>query len=118
MNISATQVAGTMRALVLMLAPFAPYLSAELWETLGERSQLLRQPWPKFDPELAREEEIEVPIQVNGKNRARMVVPAGLQEAEMRERALGEEKIRTLIDGKQVVKVIVVPDKLVNIVVR
>ena len=112
------QVAAMMRDLVLMLAPFAPYLAAELWETLGEKSDLLREPWPKFDADLAREEEIEVPIQVNGKNRSRTVVPAGLPEADMRERALADEKIRPLLAGKEVVKVIVVPDKLVNIVAR
>jgi leucyl-tRNA synthetase len=93
-------------------------LAAELWETLGEKSDLLREPWPKFDADLAREEEIEVPIQVNGKNRSRTVVPAGLPEADMRERALADEKIRPLLAGKEVVKVIVVPDKLVNIVAR
>ncbi|HWC18015.1 MAG TPA: class I tRNA ligase family protein, partial [Terriglobales bacterium] len=116
--IPAGQIRATMRYLVLMLAPFAPYLAVELWETLGERSQLLKEPWPAFDAELAREEEIEVPIQINGKNRSRIVVPAGLPEAEMKSRALADEKIRVLLDGKSVVKVIVVPDKLVNIVAR
>jgi leucyl-tRNA synthetase len=112
------QVRLMLRDLVLMLAPFAPYLAAELWETLGERSQLLREPWPNFDSQLAREEEIEIPIQVNGKNRARMVVPAGLPETDMRERALADEKIRALLQGKSVANVIVVPDKLVNVVAR
>ncbi|HVH87181.1 MAG TPA: leucine--tRNA ligase [Terriglobales bacterium] len=116
--IPSRQVRATMRHLVLMLAPFAPYLAAELWETLGERSQLLREAWPAFDPELAREEEIEVPIQINGKNRSRIIVPARLAEADMQGRALADEKIRALLDGKSVVKVIVVPDKLVNIVAR
>jgi len=116
--VPAAQVRLILRDLVLMLAPFAPYLAAELWQTLGERSDLLREPWPQFNPELAREEEIEVPIQINGKNRSRIVVPVGLPEAEMQERALADEKIRALLEGKQVVKVIVVPDKLVNIVAR
>jgi leucyl-tRNA synthetase len=112
------QVRLMLRDLVLMLAPFAPYLASELWETLGERSQLLREPWPNFDSQLAREEEIEIPIQVNGKNRARMVVPAGLPETDVRERALADEKIRALLQGKSVANVIVVPDKLVNVVAR
>jgi len=116
--IAARQVRASVRFLVLMLAPFAPYLAAELWETLGERSQLLREPWPAFDPELAREEEVEVPIQINGKNRSRIIVPAGLREADVQNRALADEKIRSLLDGKSVLKVIVVPDKLVNIVAR
>jgi len=107
-----------LRDMVLMLAPFAPYVAAELWETLGETSDLLREPWPQFNPEVAQEEEIDVPIQINGKNRARMVVPVGLPEEELKERALADEKICVLLEGKQVVKVIVVPDKLVNIVAR
>src|SRR5579885_2879420 len=117
-EVSAQQIRLMLRDLVLMLAPFAPYLAAELWETLGERSQLLREPWPKFDPELAREEEIEIPIQINGKNRARIIVPAGLPEADVQSRALADEKIHALLEGKSVVKVIVGPDKLVNIVAR
>lgn len=117
-EVSAQQVRLMLRDLVLMLAPFAPYLASELWETLGERSQLLREPWPKFDPELAREEEIEIPIQINGKNRSRIIVPAGLPEADVQARALTDEKIHALLEGKSVVKLIVVPDKLVNIVAR
>ena len=106
------------RYLVLMLQPFAPYLAAELWEHLGEPTELMRDSWPEYDPELAREEEIEIPIQVNGKNRSRILVPAGLPEHDVRQRALGDEKIQSLTTEKQVLKVIVVPDKLVNIVVR
>ncbi|HET9741856.1 MAG TPA: leucine--tRNA ligase [Terriglobales bacterium] len=106
------------RYLVLMLAPFAPYLSSELWEKLGERSQLLREPWPRFNPELAREEEIELPIQINGKNRSRITVPAGTGDEEVRERALADEKIAALLGSKVPLKVIVVPGKLVNLVVR
>jgi leucyl-tRNA synthetase len=112
------QIAETMRVLVLMLAPFAPYVAAELWETLGERGQLLREAWPKFNSELAREEEIELPIQVNGKNRSRITVPAGTADELVRERALADEKVCALIADKQLMKVIVVPGKLVNLVVR
>jgi len=114
--VPAKQVSSTLQTLVLMLAPFAPYLASELWEALGEKSQLLRESWPKFDPELAREEQVEIPIQINGKNRSRTVVPAGLDDEEVRTRALADEKIRVLLDGKEIVKVIVVPNKLVNIV--
>ncbi|HEV2114259.1 MAG TPA: class I tRNA ligase family protein, partial [Terriglobales bacterium] len=107
-----------MRDLVLLLAPFAPFLAHELWQTLGERSNLLKEPWPKFDPALAKEDEIEIPIQMNGKLRSRVVVPAGSSEEFVRERALADEKVRSLLDGRQVVKAIVVPGKLVNIVVK
>jgi leucyl-tRNA synthetase len=106
------------RDMVLLLAPFAPYLAHELWEMLGEGENLLHAAWPKYDPALAKEEEIEIPVQVNGKLRGRIVVPADASEEEMRTRALAEEKVQTFIAGKQVVKVIIVPAKLVNIVVR
>ncbi len=106
------------RTLALLLAPFAPYLAYELWEMLGEEGSLLRAPWPKYDPALAKEDEIELPVQVNGKLRSRIVVPADASDELVRERALAEEKVATLIGGKQIVKVIVVPGKLVNVVVR
>jgi leucyl-tRNA synthetase len=106
------------RTLALLLAPFAPYLAHELWEMVGEKGSLLRAPWPKYHPALAKEEEIELPVQVNGKLRSRIVVPADAADDLVRERALADEKIVTLIDGKQIVKVIVVTGKLVNIVVR
>jgi leucyl-tRNA synthetase len=106
------------RNLVLMLAPFAPYIAAELWEELGESTNLLRQPWPRFDPSLAKEDEVEVAVQVNGKLRGRVTVPADSSEDTTREAALRDEKVRAAMDGKQIAKVIVVPHKLVNIVVR
>ena len=110
--------ADVQRNLALLLAPFAPYLAHELWETLGEKSNLLRAPWPKYDPALAKEEEIEIPVQINGKLRSRIVVPADATEDVLRERALADDRIRAAIAGKQVVKVIVVPGKLVNFVIR
>jgi leucyl-tRNA synthetase len=106
------------RNLVLLLAPFAPHLAHELWEMLGEKGSLLRAPWPKYDPALAKEEVIEIPVQINGKLRSLIVVPADSLEDVIRERALSDEKIKAAIAGKQVVKVIVVPGKLASIVVR
>jgi leucyl-tRNA synthetase len=106
------------RKFVLMLHPFAPFLSCELWEMLGESSNLLRQSWPQYDATLAKEEEIEYAVQVNGKLRSHIVVPAGTPEEQVREAALADPKIRAAIEGKQVVKVIVVRDKLVNVVVK
>jgi leucyl-tRNA synthetase len=106
------------RDLVLLLAPFAPYLAHELWETLGERESLLRAAWPNYDPALAKEEEIEIPVQVNGKLRGRILVPADASEDRVRERAFADEKVRAAIAGKQFVNWIYVPGKLVNIVVR
>jgi leucyl-tRNA synthetase len=111
-------VAEAQRALVLLLHPFAPYVAHELWETLGETGNLLREPWPEYDPVLAREEEIEYAVQINGKVRSRVLVAADSADAAVRERALGDEKVRATLDGKQVVKIVVVPGKLVNIVIR
>ncbi len=106
------------RDLVLLLAPFAPHLANELWEMLGERGSLLRAPWPKYDPALAKEEEIEIPVQINGKLRSLIVVPVDSSQELIQERALSNEKVKAAIAGKQVVKVIIVPGKLANIVVR
>ena len=85
---------------------------------LGERGNLLHAPWPQYDPALAKEEEIEIPVQVNGKLRSRIVVAADASEEDVRQRALADEKAQSFLAGKQVVKVILVPAKLVNIVVR
>jgi len=102
--------------LVLMLSLFAPHIADELWEALGHAGPAIRAPWPAFDPALAAEEEIEIPVQVNGKLRGRIRVPVGTPEAEIRERALRE--VAQHVNGRQVVKWIIVPQKLVNIVVK
>jgi leucyl-tRNA synthetase len=104
--------------LVLMLAPFAPYLAAELWETLGENSNLLRAPWPKYDPALAKEDVVEMAVQVNGKIRARITVPADADEEAIKAVASADEKVKAAIAGKTMVKVLVVKGRLVNIVVK
>jgi leucyl-tRNA synthetase len=106
------------RNLVLLLAPFAPYLANELWEMLGEQGSLLRASWPQYDPALAKEEEVEIPVQVNGKLRGRVTVPADAEESFVIERALADEKVKAAIAGKQVVKKIYVPGKMVNLVVK
>jgi leucyl-tRNA synthetase len=116
--IPALLLAEVQRDLVLLLAPFAPYAAHELWEMLGEKGNLLKAPWPKYDAALAKEEELEIPVQVNGKLRGRVVVPADAPEDFVVERALGDEKVRSAIAGKHIVKTIFVPGKLVNIVVK
>jgi len=103
--------------LTLMLAPMTPHLAEELWEMLGHGEGLPRVNWPKFNPELAREEEVEIVVQINGRVRGRMRVPAGLAEEEVTRRALQNPGVAAHMDGKRVVKRIVVPDKLVNLVV-
>jgi leucyl-tRNA synthetase len=114
----AALLADVQRRLVLLLAPFAPYVAAELWETLGEQDNLLRHPWPDYDPALAKEEEIEYPIQINGKLRSKMTVPADSTEEFVRERALADEKVRAALEGHELAKVIVILGKLVNVVIR
>ncbi len=110
--------ADAQRRLTLLLATLAPYLASELWEMLGEKTSLLRVPWPKYDPALAKEDEIEIPVQVNGKLRGLIVVPVDTSKEQLEKLALAEPKIQSFIAGKQVVKIIVVPGKLVNIVVK
>jgi leucyl-tRNA synthetase len=116
--ISAALLREVQRDLVLLLAPFAPYLAHELWEMLGEKGSLLKASWPKFDPVLAKEDEIEIPVQVNGKLRGKVVVGADSDESTVRERALADQKVQAAIAGKSIVKVIVVPGKLVSLVVK
>jgi leucyl-tRNA synthetase len=106
--------------LTLMLAPMTPHLAEELWEMLGHSDGLWNASWPILSAEkieLARDEEVEVVVQVNGRVRARLTVAAGLPEAELVPKALAEPAVAQHINGKRVVKQIVVPDKLVNFVV-
>jgi leucyl-tRNA synthetase len=117
-NIPTCLLADVQRNLVLLLAPYAPYLAHELWEMLGEKGSLLRAQWPKYNPALAKEEEIEIPVQVNGKLRSRVLVPAEAEEALVKDRALADEKVKPLMAGKTIVKAIYVPGKLLNFVVR
>ena len=117
-KISGTAIAEVFRTLTLLLAPFAPFLAAELWEQIGGEGAVFRVAWPIADPELAREDEIEIPVQVNGKLANVVTVPAGSDEATIQAAAQADAKVAARIAAKTVVKVIVVPGKLVNIVVR
>jgi leucyl-tRNA synthetase len=117
-DLSAPVIAEVIEKLTLMLEPFAPYLAEELWEEQGREGPVFRHAWPEYDPELARDEEAEVVIQVNGKLRGRISVAFGTSREALEKLALADSKVQPLLDGKQVVKIIVVPDKLVNIVVR
>jgi leucyl-tRNA synthetase len=111
-------IAKLLEPLVLMLAPFAPYISAELWERLGHKTAVLRQPWPIFDEDLARESEIEVPVQIGGKLRSVIRVPVDITQEDLRDAAMADEKVKHFLDGRQVFKVIIVPGKLVNLLVK
>ncbi len=102
---------------MLLLAPFAPHLAEELWQALGHTTTLAYEPWPTFDPALAKADEIEVPVQVNGKVQARLTVPAEIDDKALEAAALADETVKAQIAGKTIKKVIVVPRKLVNLVV-
>jgi len=104
-------------ALLTMLAPFAPHLAEELWETLGHGGSIFRQPWPVADAVLAQADAVEVVVQVNGKVRSRQLVPRGTAEERLKALALDDPRVQAWTAGKAVRKVVVIPDKLVNIVV-
>jgi leucyl-tRNA synthetase len=107
-----------MEALVLLLSPLAPHLAEELWEALGHSRSLAYEKWPEFDEAALKAETVEVPLQINGKLRAKIVVPADCNQQALEEAARSHERIVELLDGKQIVKAIVVPGRMVNFVVR
>jgi leucyl-tRNA synthetase len=104
--------------LTLMLAPMTPHLAEELWDMLGHTGGLWTVTWPAFNPQLAKENEVEIVVQVNGRVRGKLVVEAGLSEAGVVSKALADPAVARHVNGKNVVKMIVVPDKLVNLVVK
>jgi leucyl-tRNA synthetase len=103
--------------LVLILAPFAPHIAEELWQRLGHTESLAYEPWPEYDRELIKEKEIELAVQVNGKIRDRIVVPADADEKQIKQKALSCEKVAATMAGKEPRKVIIVKSRLVNIVI-
>lgn len=109
-------------AMVIMLAPFAPHAAEEMWQSLGHEGSLLAKEggarWLVADEKIAKRDEIEVPVQVNGKLRSRLQSTPEATEGELREMALADERVQTWIDGREIVKVVVIPARLVNIVVR
>jgi leucyl-tRNA synthetase len=117
-EIPAPVVRELLRTLVLLLAPFAPYLAAELWEELGEEGAVLRAPWPVSNPKLSKENELEIPVQINGKLVIVVRVVADADAKVIEAAALADERVQSRIVGKTVVKIIVVPGKLVNLVVK
>jgi leucyl-tRNA synthetase len=117
-EIPAPVVRELLTSLALLLAPFAPFLAAELWEELGGEGAILRAPWPKSDPGLAKEDEIEIPVQINGKLISVVRVGADADAKTIEAAALADEKVRARSAGKSVVKVIVVPGRAVNLVVK
>ncbi len=107
-----------MERFVQLLSPFVPHLAEELWQQLGHDKTLAYEPWPQCDQSFLKEDTVEVPVQVNGKLRGRIVVPTGADNSVMESAARGDEKIAEWLGGKTVVKTIVVPGKMVNFVVK
>ena len=106
------------KTFIVLLSPYVPHLAEELWERAGEKPTVSRAPWPAYDDAHTVDDEIEMVFQINGKIRSKLVVPAGLPAAEMEKLARTDKRIIELTDGKEIVKVITVPNKLVNIVVK
>lgn len=102
---------------LLLLAPFCPHIAEELWVAIGFKPSILEQRWPEWDEAIAKEEEIELVIQVNGKVRSKLMIAAGISDEEIKELALHDDKIRTYIEGKTIKNIFVVKGKLVNVVV-
>ncbi len=108
----------SLEALIRMLAPFAPHISEELWQQFGHTESLAQTDWPEFNEGLAREEEIEIAVQINGKLRSRIFVTPDASKEVLEETALADEKIKAQIEGRDMVKIIVIPGRLVNVVIR
>jgi leucyl-tRNA synthetase len=106
----------SLETVVVLLSPFVPHFAEELWEALGNRDSIIKTRWPEYDPEAVLEEEILIVIQVNGKLRDRMTIPVSYGEEEVKAWALKSDRIRKLVEGKEIRRVILVPKKLVNIV--
>ena len=107
-----------MESLVLLLSPLAPHICEELWQQLGHTDTLAYEPWPTFDPEAVREDTVEIPVQINGKLRSRIVVPAGASKEALETAARADAKITQQLGLQQEVKVVVVPGRMVNFVTR
>jgi leucyl-tRNA synthetase len=114
---SASAMREAIEALVIMISPFAPHTAEELWEMTGHQGGIENASWPSFDEDVAKADEIVVPVQVNGKLRSRLTVPAESPESELRERALADAAVRPHIEGKTIKSVVIVKGKLINVVV-
>jgi len=115
-ELSVNIMAEAIEAVALLLSPFVPHFAEELWEALGKKESILIRPWPDYDPQAVLEDEVLIVVQVNGKLRDRVIVPTSYGENQVKEAALKTEKIRSLVEGREIRKVILVPKKLVNIV--
>ena len=107
-----------LKSLILMLEPFTPFIAEELWEEIGEAAPVFRHAWPSVNESYLIEDEVEVPVQVNGKLRGKIVIPTGSTKEVLEAAALADEKVSGFIAGREIVKVIALPGKMVNIVIK
>ncbi|MFA5761710.1 MAG: class I tRNA ligase family protein, partial [Dehalococcoidales bacterium] len=106
------------KILLLLLAPSAPHIAEELWQKTGHKYSIHNWKWPEWDEELAQDEEIPIIIQINGKTRDKEMVSASITEEEAKEIILAKPKVKAYLEGKEIVKIIYVPKKLINLVIR
>ena len=102
--------------LCILISPFAPHIAEELWEIIGNKPSILDQPWPTYNNELIKKEEKLIVVQINGKLRHKVIVPAFYEEEEIKTAVLNEKRIKDLINNKKIKKIIYIKDKLINIV--
>lgn len=104
--------------MILLLASFAPHITEEMWHLIGKEGSVHNQPWPQYDEKALKREEKEIVIQVNGKVRDKVILPMDVSKEDMEKQALGRKKIKNMTEGKEIVKIITIPKKLINIVVK
>ena len=109
---------GEMKVLLILLNPVAPHITEELWSLLDKDSRLIDQKWPEWDESKTVEDMVEIAVQINGKVRGRMVLAADATQEEAKSAALEDEKIKSLFEGRNIVKVIYVPGRILNVVVK
>jgi leucyl-tRNA synthetase len=115
---AASAVSDALRTTILLLAPFAPHLAEELWEAVGHGESVFKCQWPSYDQELVVSEMVQMVVQVNGKVRARFEAPPETPKESLEKTALGMPRVQELTEGKEVVKIVVIPGRLVSIVVK
>lgn len=108
----------TMESILLLMAPLVPHICEELWEIMGHKPSIFHHAWPSYDKNAIQEETVEIVIQVNSKVRSRLSVPVNMSEDELKKGVLNDVKIQTLLEGRKVVNIIIIPKKLINIVVQ
>ena len=117
-NINVGLLGKAVKDLILILSPFTPHICEEMWHHIGQTESVTEMSWPEFDPSALVKDEVEIVVQINGKLKDKLSVPNNMDKAELEKVAMDSEKVQALLEGKTVVKVVVVPNKLLNIVVK